>query len=102
MKSFSKSVTDAKVMASGIRANRNVLVKRGIDEAYADELDRIADDVLQLNNEQEILKAKLREKTEALNTRIDELNLKNGSASKIVKIDFPKSAWKEFGVTAKK
>jgi hypothetical protein len=100
-KRFSKVVSDGKVMASGIRANQSVVGKHGLDEAYAKDLDTKADRVLELNNEQEMLKGKLKEKTAELNTLVSELGKNTVNASKIVKIDMPKEAWKEFGITAK-
>ncbi|MDR1602454.1 MAG: hypothetical protein LBS42_08510 [Tannerella sp.] len=101
-KAFSKTVSDGKVMASGIRANANVLSKRGLDEAYAKGLDAQADRVLELNNEQELLKGKLKEKTAELTVLVGELEKNTVNAAKIIKVDMPKEAWKEFGITAKR
>ncbi len=102
MKRFSTVVSDGKVMASGIKANQSVLAKRGLDEAFAKEVDTLADIVLQLNNEQEALKSRLKEKTVELNATLEKLQKMTATASKIVKIDMPQVSWKEFGITAKK
>jgi hypothetical protein len=48
-----------------------------------------------------LLKAQLKETTAALNATHNEVRKKTMYASKIVKIDVPKEAWKGFGVNAK-
>jgi hypothetical protein len=96
---FSKVVADSKVMASGIRANSSVLVKHGIDEVCANDLETRAGRILELSREQEILKGNLKQKTAELNALVGELDKCVANTKKIVKIDMPKEAWKEFGIT---
>jgi hypothetical protein len=60
-----------------------------------------ASEAVMLNNQQEKLKADLKQKTEALNAKIATLNASLAEAQKMVKVEFPKSQWLEFGVTVK-
>ncbi|MDR3194541.1 MAG: hypothetical protein LBT76_04530 [Tannerella sp.] len=70
---FLKVVSDSRVMASGIKANLESLIKRGLGEAYANGLDEKAERLFQLNSEQEMLKGKLKEKTSELNALVSDL-----------------------------
>ena len=101
-KSYSLEITDAQVMLAGIRANCEVLSERKIDGKFADELDGNIISCVTLNNEQEQLKAKLKEKTQALNRQISELRAKTSQARKIIKMDMPQASWKEFGIADKR
>jgi len=101
-KSYSLEITDAQVMLSGINANQNVLAARKIDNDFASDLQKTIDDCVKLNNEQEQLKARLKEKTQELNKRMSDLQTKTKEARKIVKLDMPQASWKEFGITDKR
>ena len=100
-KNYSKTLSDAKVMASGIRKNEAALQKRGVTKETADEIEAQIADVESLNNEQESLKARLKEATDKLNKEVKALNSMTASTAKIVKIELPQTLWIEFGITAK-
>ena len=101
-KSYSQEISDAQVMLSGIRANQNVLSERKINNDFANDLQSIIESCVNLNNEQEQLKARLKEKTQELNKHLEELQTKTKEARKIIKLDIPQTAWKEFGIADKR
>ena len=57
---------------------------------------------IELNNEQEKLKADLKSKTAQLDSEISSMNALVAEAQKVVKMDIPKDQWKEFGVLVKR
>jgi hypothetical protein len=89
-------------MVSGIKAHQDVLAQRKIDSAFADSLQAKVDACIKLNDEQETLKAKLKEKTEELDTVFADMLKQAGEARKIIKMDMPQSAWREFGISDKR
>jgi len=101
-KTYSKTITDTQVMVQGIKDNQEVLSKRQIDGAFADELQTDVDTCIALNNEQETLKAKLKSKTEELDKAMAAMNKKSSEARKIIKLDMPQSTWREFGIEDKR
>ena len=101
-KTYSKEITDAQVMLAGIKTNVAVLAKRGINVEFTNELDNTINTCVNLNNEQEELKARLKTKTEELNKQLAELKKKISEARKIVKLDMPQTTWKEFGIEDKR
>jgi hypothetical protein len=101
-KTYAQTISDTTVMAKGIRNNQGVLSKRQIDAAFADSLQTDIDTAVTLNNEQETLKAKLKEKTEQLDAVMATLTKKAGEARRIIKLDMPQSSWREFGINDKR
>ena len=101
-KSYSKTITDTQVMVNGIKDNKKVLSRRQIDDKFAASLQVDVDTCIALNNEQETLKAKLKAKTEELDKAMAEMNKKSSEARKIIKLDMPKSTWREFGIEDKR
>jgi tRNA A-37 threonylcarbamoyl transferase component Bud32 len=101
-KTYAQTISDATVMVKGIRDNQEVLAKRQIDTAYADALQSDVDTAVDLNNEQEALKSKLKQKTEQLDAVMATLTKRAGEARKIIKLDMPQSSWLEFGISDKR
>ena len=101
-KSFSQEISDAQVMVAGIKANQKALEKRSIDGDFTQFLEKTIETCVTLNNEQEQLKARLKDKTDKLNKQMAELKKKTSEARKIVKLDIPQTSWKEFGIADKK
>lgn len=54
--------------------------------------------MMALDNEQEALKARQKEKTAALEKKMVELKKFDGDSKKTVKMKLPKESWKEFGI----
>jgi hypothetical protein len=101
-KSMAEILSETDVMINGIRQHQDVLAKRQIDNQFADDLQVEVDNCFTLNNEQETLKAKLKEKTEELDNAFAAVQKKAGEARKIIKLDMPQATWREFGITDKR
>ena len=101
-KTYSQTITDTQVMVKGIKENQDVLSRRQIDTAFAEDLEFDINTCIALNGKQEELKAKLKTQTEELDEAIAALNKKSGEARKIIKMDMPQSTWREFGIEDKR
>lgn len=99
--SFAEITTRAQLMVTALKANAQRVSKRGIDEAFVTEMDGFTKEAVALNDEQEKLKADLKTKTDDLTAKLEELTKKYSEAKKIVKLDFPQTQWKEFGIEDK-
>ena len=99
---YAEQISNAQLMVAGLRAHATELTRRGLDETFTNKLetDRLAS--ANLNNEQEKLKADLKTKTVALDTKLVEMEKAMAEAKKIVKLDFPVEQWKEFGILDKR
>ena len=101
-KPFATTISDAQVMSSGMQNNAAEVTNRGWSTAKTDELNNARAAAITLNDEQERLKAELKMKTAALDTKLSEINALMSEASKVVKLGFPQAQWKEFGISAKR
>ena len=100
-KSYSESVSQARVMIDGLTGNSGKLPK-GMDQAFLTSLTDSRTRVVSLNSEQEKLKADLKTKTAELDAEITAMMKLYSEAKKRVKMDFPKEQWKEFGISDKR
>jgi hypothetical protein len=100
--SYAEQISNAQVMVSGLKGNAEKVARRGIDGAFVTGLDANLQSVTTLNNEQEKLKADLKAKTAELDAKLLEVEAAVAEAKKIVKMDFPKEQWKEFGIADKR
>lgn len=96
--SFADELLATQLMLAGLKANADLMIKRGIDTAFLTALEKVYQDATTLGNEQEALKARLKEKTAALNESVAAMQKKRGEARKLVKIELPRESWKEFGI----
>ncbi len=64
-------------------------------------MNTFADELVALNSQQEELKAQLKAKTDALNSKMAEAKAKNTDLRKRIKIAVPQQEWATFGITAK-
>jgi seryl-tRNA synthetase len=99
---FVQILSNARLLAAGIRKNEALLSKRGITEERAQEIEALAKEVETLDSEQESLKARLKNTTEKLSLKTKDLKEMMATDVRIVKADIPQSLWKEFGIQAKK
>lgn len=95
-KSYSESISQARVMIDGLTGNKGNLPK-GMDEAFLTSLTDSCAKVVSLNSEQEKLKADLKSKTAELDAEVAAMMKLYSEAKKRVKMDFPQEQWKEFG-----
>ena len=99
--SYAETVSKAQVMLSGLKAH-DELSRRGIDANFIANLEVKINSAIQLNNEQEKLKADLKSKTTELDGELSAMVASVAEAQKVVKMDIPKDQWKEFGVLVKR
>lgn len=100
--SFSTIADHSKVMLAGLQANKDRLGKRGIDRLFLENLESRYRKSMEMDNEQEALKARLKEKTAALENELKELEKLLSEAKKTVKLEMPKASWLEFGIHDKR
>jgi hypothetical protein len=96
--SYAEKINDTKVMLAGLTANIERLGKRGISADFIAKLQGMYDEAKTIDNEQESMKARLKEKSDALHQKMDEVETVYREAKKVVKLEMPKESWKEFGI----
>ena len=96
--SYAEIINSAKVMLSGLKLNTERVGKRGITGEFITKLESIQKTAMDLDNEQEDLKAKLKTKTAELEGKIEELEKMMSEAKKVVKLEMEKESWKTFGI----
>ena len=101
MKSFANCINDAAVMTAGMKNNELAASERGWKTENNNELISAYEKATALNAEQEKLKAALKMKTVELAAELQNINNLMKEASRVVKLGFPQTRWKEFGVNAK-
>ena len=101
-KTYAEQISQAEVMTAGLKNNAAQVARRGLDEAFVTKLDADRKAATALNNEQEKLKADLKAKTAQLDATLAELDKGIAEARKVVKLDFPKDQWREFGIEDKR
>lgn len=89
-------------MLAGLKANTDKLSKWGIDSQFITEFEQVYNEAVTLDNEQEALKARLKEKTADLDQKLDVLDKLGSNSKKIVKMQTPKESWKEYGIEDKR
>ena len=100
--SYAEIINFAKVMLSGLKANTDRVGKRGISSDFITKFESIQKNAMDLDNEQEDMKAKLKSKTSELEGKMEELNKMMSEAKKVVKLEMEQSSWKSFGIEDKK
>ena len=100
--SLAQQLTDARLMAEGLKKRADVVAKVGIDEAKTAELETLAQKLAALDNEQEELKARLKTKTAELSAAQKKLKDMLGETRKLVKVAVAQSDWLTFGISDKK
>ena len=100
--SYAEIINSAKVMLSGLKLNTERVGKRGITGEFITNLETIQKSAMDLDNEQEDLKAKLKTKTSELDVKIEDLQKMLSEARKAVKLEMEQPAWKSFGIEDKR
>jgi hypothetical protein len=97
-KTYAEELVSARLMLSGIKANTERLGKRGIDAAFITEFETAINEATALDAEQEVLMARRKEKTAALQEKINVIAKMNIIGKRMVKTDYAKESWREFGI----
>jgi len=96
-KTFAQQLNDAKNMLAGLAAHAEQIAKRGISAESLTNANALYDQVSRLQNERNALKARCQEATVQAEQLMTELESLCSQAKKLVKIEFPKETWPEFG-----
>ncbi len=100
--SYADKIISAKVMLSGLNANADKIAKRGLDALYLKRFEDSYQSLQAKDNEQEAIKARLKEKTAEIEAEMVTMEGLLSESKKIVKMDFKQESWKEFGIDDKK
>ena len=92
-------LSQIEVLTKGLRSNLPKLSVRGIDEACVANVETLRNQVVTYESEQETLKSRLKEKTVQVDETMGQLKAKVSEVRKIVKLVFPQTGWKEFGIS---
>jgi hypothetical protein len=96
--SFADKIEGIHLMLGGLANNTDKLAKRGVSPEFITAFTTAYNEVLALDREQAALIARQKEKTLAINEKLDDTMEYYREARKIVKLDFPQESWKEFGI----
>ena len=99
--SYAEQLKNANLMLVALKNNLARLEKRGINEEFITKFETSYQRALALDAEQETLKSRLKEKSEELNQFIKEMSESYREAKKLVKIEMPTAALREFGINDK-
>lgn len=99
--SYSETITNTKVMIDGLKGNTSELPEKLTPE-FIKEMEDLRTEMEATNSLQEKQKADLKATTEKLDSLSKRLREKYAEAKKRVKMDFPQSKWREFGIEDKK
>lgn len=89
-------------MISGINEHQQTLTANGINELSPQAIETLIGECKVIENDQEILKGKLKEKTQALEKKVGELKDLFSKYRLIIKAVIPQENWVAFGISAKK
>jgi hypothetical protein len=101
-KVYSEQVNKTKLLLTGLKKNIDLLKNKGIDEQSISKLqsDNCLAETYDAENDK--LKAEIRTKTHQAYIKLNEVKKQVQSVKKIIKRDFDKSRWQEFGINDKK
>lgn len=98
--SYAENINSVKLMLAGLKQYPDRVGKRGLDTKFIADLEAMHKSAQDLDNAQEDLKAKLKEKTSVLDDQISAMDEKMSEAVKAVKLEMEKETWKSFGIQA--
>jgi hypothetical protein len=96
-KTFAHRLNNAKNMLAGLTLHADQLSKRGITADSVTKANQLYDQTSTLQNERNSLKARCQEATVQAEQLMTELENFCSEAKKLVRIEFPKETWPEFG-----
>lgn len=89
-------------MISGMSEHSEILIPKGLTEAYAQDFSVLMTEIRNLDNAQEILKGQLKEQTTVIQGRVKQLRDTLSYCAVIVKRVMPKDRWVDFGIRSKR
>lgn len=100
--SFAELVNQATLMAAGLRKYFGEVSKAGITMEFIEKLEKKTKEVIELNNEQEAIKAELKGKTAELDDAMIQFTAELTRARKSVKFSENQKNWVAYGVMDKR
>lgn len=100
-KSFAEIVTSAQLLVKALN-ERGENLPVGVTAEMRDKLDVSTQKAVNINAEQEKLKALLKEKTAELDKYVSETEETYAFLKKYIKMGVPKELWREFGIEDKR
>jgi hypothetical protein len=97
-KSNAQELHFGRQMVVGLGENYERLSKRGLTKEFIKKMETTLEATQKAENEQEALKAKVKEKTAEFETQMAALLKQIGEAKKVIKLELPQEIWKEFGI----
>jgi hypothetical protein len=97
---FNERIGEADLLAEAMDKNKEELAARGGGEEFVTQLKAAIQAAKDLNTKQEENKATLKESTQTLGLKMDELDKLVGDGRNIVKMVVNQKRWVEFGITA--
>ncbi|MDR2910537.1 MAG: hypothetical protein LBV47_04110 [Bacteroidales bacterium] len=101
-KTYADRMNNAQIMSTALRANLEMLKKRGMTDEFIITLNKSLESIARKNSDQERLKAELKAITTEKETIMEQLHLQMKEAIKVVKLEVPQSLWKEYGIADKR
>lgn len=89
-------------MVAGIEEHTETVSPRGLNEAAVQRLNTVMQELSTLEGDQEIIKGKLKGKTEEVEGKLKELRDILSEYTLIVKASVPQKRWVDFGIEAKR
>ena len=96
-KNFAQRLNDAKNMLAGLSSHADEISKRGISAESLTNANALYDKANTIQNERNALKARNQEATVQAEQVMGDLESFCSETKKLVKIQFPKETWPEFG-----
>ncbi len=100
--SYKDYLDEARLMLNGVKLNTERMATRGITDEKVTLLSNLYNKAHTEDEEQETLKAQLKDKTGSLDETIGELKKVVSEFRKLVKIEMPQNLWREFGIEDKR
>jgi LPS O-antigen subunit length determinant protein (WzzB/FepE family) len=94
------NISAAQAMVGALKANPSALQHRGMTDAFINNFDMALNNAVGKNNEQERLKADLKNATAELDSHMKQVSQAMSEATKLVKLSLPQNEWVHYGVTA--
>jgi hypothetical protein len=96
-KNFAQRLNNAKNMLAGLTAHAEQVSRRGISAEFLTKTNGLYEQTSMLQNERNALKARCQEATVQAKLAMTELEKHCSEARKLIRIEFPKETWPEFG-----
>lgn len=99
MKVFLEQINRTQRLIAGLKDKIELVREKGLDEKFIAQLEADNNFIATNNEDIDKLKAEAKTKVRQINTRLIEVKIQVKKAKKIIKQNFEKGRWKEFGIS---